>query len=361
MPRPECRTIDRRRFLSRMGAGAAASLAAARPWSAAWGRSAEGKTVTLGSGAHRYEWVRGWGTLPVGMKYGSMHGGVVVDAQNHVYFSTDGDASIVVLDAQGRFVRSFGKEWRPDKAGDGTHDVQLHRDGGQEFLYLVSLFRHGFAKLTTTGEQVWVNGFPEASGIYKSKEEFKPTGITVLPGGDVYVTDGYGANYIHRYRATGEYVSSWGGKSTDACEPGKFDTPHKIIVDTRGGEPTVLVADRENHRLQWFSREGKHVRTLDGAEKDFLRRPSAFSIRGKAVAIADLKGRVTVLEGDTLAAQLGDSGNENKQATNEVPADQFVDGEFVAPHGVAFDADGNLYVSEWALTGRVVKLARRPA
>jgi hypothetical protein len=359
MPRPPCHTIDRRGFLSRLGAGTAASWAAPRLSFAAASGSAEGKAVTLGSGAHRYEWVRGWGTLPAGMTYGSMHGGVVVDAQNHVYFSTDGDASIVVLDAGGKLVRSFGKEWKPEKPGDGTHDLQLHREGGQEFLYLVSLFRHEFAKLTTAGEVVWVKGYPQASGIYKSKEEFKPTGITVVPGKDVYVTDGYGANYVHRYTPNGEYVSSWGGKSTDAREPGKFNTPHKIIVDTRTPEPTVLVADRENHRLQWFTREGKHIRTLDGAEKDFLRRPSAFSIRGTALAIADLKGRVTVLEGDTLAAQLGDSGNEKKQATNEVPADEFVDGEFVAPHGVTFDADGNLYVSEWALAGRVVKLARK--
>jgi DNA-binding beta-propeller fold protein YncE len=359
MSRPQGRQLDRRRFLLSLGAGAAASVAVPRSAAAASSGGSKAGALILGAGAHRYEWVRGWGTLPAGMTLGNMHGGVAVDAQNHVYFSTDGDASIVVFDADGKFVRSMGKEWIPDKPGDGTHELYLHREGGQEFLYLTSLFRHEFAKLTTTGEVVWVKGFPEASGLYKAKDEFKPTGIAVAPTGDVYVADGYGANYLHRYGPRGEYLSSWGGKSTQAREPGKFDTAHKVIVDSRGPEPSVLVTDRENHRLQWFTREGKHLKTLDGTANDFLRRPAALSIRGTDVAIADLKGRVTILDrDDKLAAQLGDSGQEKKQATNQVAPEQWVDGEFIAPHGVSFDAGGNLYVSEWAAAGRVVKLAR---
>jgi hypothetical protein len=33
-----------------------------------------------------------------------------------------------------------------------------------------------------------------------------------------------------------------------------------------------------------------------------------------------------------------------------------VDGQFIAPHGLSWDKKGNLYVSEWMLAGRVVKL-----
>ena len=351
-------SLDRRSFLLTVGAGAAAS-ALGPPCSSASVEGSKENPGILGAGAHRYEWVRGWGRLPAGMKYGSMHGGVAVDSQEQVYFSTDGDASIVVFDAEGQFIRSMGKEWRPDKDGNGTHDIQLHREGGQDFIYLVSLFRHEFAKMTTRGEVAWVKGFPEQSGIYKLKAEFAPTGITVAPTGDVYVTDGYGANYVHRFGPQGEYLTSWGGKSTEAKEPGKFSTPHKIIVDTRGPEPSVLVTDRGNHRLQWFTVDGKHVHTVDGTENDFLRLPAALSIRGTDLAVADLKGRVTVLDRDNkLAAQLGDSGNEKKQATNEITPDQWVDGQLIAPHGVSWDGAGNLYVSEWSSAGRVVKLKR---
>jgi DNA-binding beta-propeller fold protein YncE len=347
----------RRRFLRGLTI-TAASLASSR-LTATFAHVPQDRPIIMGDGKHRYEWVRGWGRLPAGVKYGSTHGGVVVDAQNRVYISTDGDDSIIVFDREGKYIRSLGKEWKPDKDGNGTHDMQLQREGRQEFIYLVSLFRHEFAKITLQGEPVWVKGFPEQSGIYKTKDEFKPTGITAAPNGDFYVTDGYGANYVHHYNAKGEYLNSWGGKSTKEKEEGKFSTPHKIIIDRRGNEPLVLVTDRANHRLQWFTLAGKHVRTVDGTENDFLRLPSVLSIRGTDVAIGDLAGRVTIIDKDNkLVAQLGDSGDPKKRATNRIAPSEWVDGQFIAPHGLSWDNQGNLYVSEWMLAGRVVKLKR---
>jgi len=349
--------VGRRRFLRQVGT-TVASLASAS-FMETLARGFAEQPIVLGMGKQRYEWVRGWGELPAGMKLGSTHGGVGVDSQNRVYFSTDGDQSIIVFDRNGKYVRSLGKEWKPDRDGNGTHDLQIHKEGGQEFIYLVSLFRHEFAKLTLDGTVVWVRGLPEKSGIYKAKEEFRPTGITIAPNGDVYVTDGYGANYIHHYNSKAEYLSSWGGKSTDAKEDGKFKTPHKITIDRRGGEPLVMVTDRANHRLQWFTLAGKHVKTVDGTENDFLRLPSVLSIRDSDVAIGDLAGRVTILDKDNkLVVQLGDSGDAKKRGTNKIPPDQWVDGQLIAPHGVTWDKQGNLYVSEYMLAGRVVKLKR---
>jgi hypothetical protein len=349
--------ISRRRFLCGLTV-TAASLTSSE-LAAALGAIPGENPIILGAGRHRYEWVRGWGRLPEGMKYGSTHGGVAVDSQNRVYISTDGDGSIIVFGQNGEYAGSLGKEWRPDKDGNGTHDMQLRKEGKQEFIYLVSLFRHEFAKITLKGEPVWVKGFPEQSGIYKSKDEFKPTGMTVAPNGDLYVTDGYGANYIHRYNAKGEYLNSWGGKCSQEKEDGKFSTPHKIVIDRRGPEPLVLVTDRANHRLQWFTLEGRHVKTLDGSENDFLRLPSVLSIHGTDLAIGDLAGRVTILDKDgKLVTHLGDSGDPKKRATNKIAPDQWVDGQFISPHGLSWDRQGNLYVSEWMLAGRVTKLKR---
>ena len=107
----------RRRFLHQVGI-TVASLASSR-LTEAFNAVADDPPIVLGSGKQRYEWVRGWGTLPAGMKYGNMHGGVAVDSQNRVYFSTDGDQSIIVFDRDGKYVRSIGKEWKPDEPSSG--------------------------------------------------------------------------------------------------------------------------------------------------------------------------------------------------------------------------------------------------
>ena len=102
--------VGRRRFLCQVGASVA-SLASPRLVEAFVAALAE-EPIVLGIGKQRYEWVRGWGALPAGMKFGSTHGGVGVDSQNRVYFSTDGDQSIIVFDANGKYIRSIGKEWK---------------------------------------------------------------------------------------------------------------------------------------------------------------------------------------------------------------------------------------------------------
>ena len=228
-----------------------------------------------------------------------MHGDVVVDVQNYIYFTTDGEYPIIVFDPDGKFVRAFGEDWKPDRDGNGTRGMQIFQEGREEFIYLTSLFRAECAKIT---------------------------------------------------------LNQWGGKGKEDRE---FAKPHKAIIDKRGPEPLVLVTDRANHRLQWFTLEGKHVKTLDGTENDFLRLPSALNFRGEELVIADLRGRLTILDKDNkLITHLGDSGDPKKQGSNRITRDQWVDGQFIAPHGVTWDKQGNLYVSEWSLDGRLEKLKR---
>ncbi|MFN0122417.1 MAG: hypothetical protein ACKV2V_18130 [Blastocatellia bacterium] len=314
-------------------------------------KQAGGNTpIILGAGNHKYEWVRNWAKLPDGMQFGSTHGAVAVDAKGRIYVNTDTENAIIVFDANGKFIRSMAKEWKGN-----AHGMQIRKEGSQEFIYLTNVARGEFGKLTLDGATVWAKGYPEKSGVYTDKKEFKPTGIAFAPSGEFYVTDGYGKNFVHRYNAQGEYVSSWGGKG---LEDGKFNTPHAIIVDTRGKEPLVLLTDRANHRLQWFTPDGKHVRTLAG-DGDLLRLPATLHIRGGDLVVGDLSGRVTILDKDNkLVTHIGDNIDPKKRATNKVPASEWLDGQFVAPHGISWDQKGNLYVEEWMLAGRIVKLKR---
>lgn len=339
--------LHRRNFLRDLSAGVAALALTRLP---AQAKETDGQPMILGAGKHRYEWVRGWGKLPEGMQYGSTHGAVQVDSQGRIYVNTDTENAIIVFDAKGNLIKAMGKEW-----SGGTHGMQIRKEGKEEFIYLTNLARSEFAKIKLDGETVWSKGYPQQSNVYSKKEEFKPTGIAFAPNGDFYVTDGYGQNYIHHYNSSGEYVNSWGGKGT---ADGKFSTPHAIIIDTRSKTPTVLVTDRANHRLQWFDLGGKHLKTLPG-DGDLLRLPATLHIRGTDLAVGDLAGRVTILDQEhRLITHLGDNIDPKKRATNKVPRDEWLDGQFIAPHGVCWDSEGNLYVEEWMAIGRVVKLKR---
>ena len=74
-----------------------------------------------------------------------------------------------------------------------------------------------------------------------------------------------------------------------ATGEGKLSCPHGIWCDTRDAEnPTILVADRANVRLQWFTLDGKFIKMV----KDELRHPVPFRSAGGDMLIPDLQGRV---------------------------------------------------------------------
>ena len=65
---------------------------------ASWTREEPRKdAIRLGSGAHTYEWVSGWGKLPAGMEYGNTHGGIAVDSKGRIFVNTDSEAAVIEI------------------------------------------------------------------------------------------------------------------------------------------------------------------------------------------------------------------------------------------------------------------------
>lgn len=303
----------------------------------------------IGEGTHKYEWVDGFCVDPDGKPLGNTHGGIAFDAQGNLYFTTDTERAIIVLDKDGKFVRSMAKEF----AG-GIHCLLMRREGDEEFLYFTHHALHQAVKMKLDGTVVWTLGWPEESKLYENQGSYHPTSIAIADNGDIYVADGYGLSYIHRWDKDRKYLGSFGGPGDP---PGKMHTCHGIMIDQRGGKPVLLVADRENGCLQTFDLEGNHLSVI----RADVRRPCGFALHGDELAIADLGGRVTLLDKDfKLIAHLGDQPDPKKRANNGVPHAEWKTGEFVAPHGVAFDQDGNLYVMDWVSEGRLTKLKRLP-
>lgn len=302
--------------------------------------------IVLGDGPQRFEWVRNWGVLP-DHEIGNTHGCIVIDKAGNVYVNTDTERAVMVFSADGALLRSWGKEFR-----GGLHGMTLVEEGDAEFLYLAHTGRHEVVKATLDGEVLWTLGYPKTAGIYKSADQYKPTSVAVGPHGEIFVADGYGLSWVHQFDAERNYVRSFGGPGG---ERGQMRTPHGLWIDTRGAEPTLIVCDRENHRLQIFDLEGKLLEVVEG----MLRRPCNVHQHGGNLVVADLAGRVTILDRDNeLAVHLGDNPDARLRANNGVPRTEWRDGVFLAPHAARYDAEGNLYVMDWLSAGRVSKLRR---
>ena len=308
------------------------------------------KTPVLGSGEYTYECLHDWPQLPGAIAFGNTHG-VIEDAQGNIYIkhtvhktSQKGDA-ICVFDPEGKFVRSWGSEYR-----GVAHGLERVVEGKEEFLWLSCTGAHFVRKVTLQGDEVMTLRCPLESGLYNNEGEFVPTNTVVAPDGRLYVADGYGKSWIHIYDAKGKYQKSFGGPGK---ERGQVSCPHGLYVDTRGSEPVLVVADRSNRRLQIFDLEGRHLRFVT----EELRAPCHFHTYRDVLLIPDLEARVSLFGRDNrLLVHLGDGGHYNGIRDKERSA--FTPGKFVAPHGANFDSHGNIFVAEWVEVGRVTKLRR---
>ncbi|MBI5094973.1 MAG: twin-arginine translocation signal domain-containing protein [Candidatus Hydrogenedentes bacterium] len=339
------RPISRRSLLKGIGAGA---LAAAAPNIViAAEKDPSMKSKVLGTGAHTYELVENWGKLPESKKFGYTHG-VQEDSQGRIYIHNQSPDSVAIFDPDGKFIKSWGPQYAA-----GAHGFQLRKEDGVEYFYLAATSQHIVAKTTLDGEVVWTLNYPKEAGVYEAPEKFVPTNVAFGPNGDFYVADGYGQAYIHQYNKKAEYIRTWGGNGS---EPGKMKCPHGIWLDTRGKEPLLVVADRANIRLQYFTLDGKHVSFVT----DELRYPCHFDQRGTDLLIPDLHGRVTIFDKDNkLITHLGDTpGVEKKEGYPNLPHEQRIPGQFISPHAATWDHAGNIYVVEWVSDGRVTKLRR---
>ena len=326
------------------------------------------KAPVLGSGAFTYEAIHDWGQLPASIRWGNTHG-VVEDSQGNIYVhhtvhaTSESADSMVVFDASGRFIRSWGRQFR-----GVAHGLSIRKEGSDEFLYLTVNAANPkmvpqpdmqavLVKATLKGEIVWTIDKRPDVDAYKPNPDgtpkaYNPTNVAIAPSGDLYVADGYGSYFINQFNSKAEYIRTFGGRGSD---PGLLLEPHGIWVDTRAARPVLVVADRRNNRLQRFTLDGQHIDFVPG-----FRLPCHFDEQRGTVVIPDLQGRVTLIDAhNQIIEHLGDSNPENwNNPLRREPRDKFIPGQFICPHGACFDHNGNIFVVEWVEVGRVTKLRK---
>jgi DNA-binding beta-propeller fold protein YncE len=203
------------------------------------------------------------------------------------------------------------------------------------------------ANCTTHGKVALTIGTPKKSTPAFSGEPFNRCTHTALsPQGDIYVSDGYANARVHKYSPDGKLLLSWGEPGTD---PGQFNLVHNIACDDDGW---VYVADRENHRVQVFDGNGKYETQWHN-----LMRPCGLCVtRGKKpMAVIGELGPETVASLTKGVPNLGprlsvvSAKGEILAHLGTQPIGEGL-GQFIAPHGVATDSRGDIYVAEVANT-----------
>ncbi len=312
--------------------------------------------MIVGAGQARFEVVENWPRLPDGWSCPDVVG-VAIDARDRVYAFNRGQAPsspdhpVIVFEPDGTFAHSFGDGLFPF-----AHGIGLDASGN---VFLGDCGTHTVRKFSVTGELLMTLGIPaipSETGIQGSDYRTithgsvpfnRPTRPAVAPNGDLYVSDGYGNARIHHFAADGTLKASWGEPGDG---PGQFNVPHSVWVHTDG---RVFVCDRENSRVQVFTAEGAFLAQWT----DVIRPDDLYIDREGLVYIAELgeraglfpfmsrplghdrPGRVSVfdLDGQLVARWGGD--------------DPYAPGSFFAPHGIAVDSRGDLYVSEVVASG----------
>jgi hypothetical protein len=349
------KTLSRRTFLAQC-----AALASAATLPAFFVRASDKSGSTnpvVGTGEHTYECVHDWLVPPEGLVWGDTHG-LCQDAAGNIYVahtvnksSMRGEA-IVVYDSAGKFVRAFGEEFR-----GGAHGLYLRSEGASESLYHCDINRCNVVRTTLTGEVMWTHGYPREDPAYAGAPiNFVPTNVAFAPNGDFYVGDGYGSSHMLRFSSSGSFLGEVG---RPGHADGEFETPHGQWVDTRGTDPVLVVADRGNRRIQVFTLDGRHLRTVK--DEAHLRMPCYFHVRGDLMVCPDLDSQVCLLDRDyNVIAQLGDGQAINGKvgSRRDQSRPDFTPGKFITPHAAIFLASGDILVAEWLPIGRLTLLRK---
>ena len=304
--------------------------------------------VRMGCGIMTFDTVPGWGLDDKGLsQIGPTHGGVAVDSRGNIF--TSADAGLFVFSPDGKVVRRH-------LGGDYTrlHDIEIRKEADGEYLYGArNANAEGIKINAETGAVVLKLPFPEESGLALKK--FSPTAITVAPNGDIFLSDGYASNHIFKFDKTGKYLKHFGTKGNDLKQ---FNTAHGMTLDTRYAPPRLLICDRNHQpkgRLLHYDLDGNFLEEVITG----LGMPTSASVQGDYVSVPDLHGRLVILDKtNTIMAVLGHNPDRAQGGNYKIPQAQWIEGVFSGTHGSAWDAEGNLYVQDWNVDGRIMKLVR---
>ncbi len=299
----------------------------------------EGEAI-YGHNHKKYKWDRTWNgshqTLPIK----DAHEMVFTSDGRIVLLTNETKNNLIFFDKKGKITANWGKDF------PGGHGLSLAGQVKDQSLFITDTDRHQFFQVSLDGQMIRTWDAPVETGKYKDIKEFVPTETAITADGEIYVADGYGAQFITHYGTDGKIKNIFGGRGDgDAF----LDTAHGICIDTRNVPHTLIVTDRTRCCFKRYSMAGEYISSihLPGAN---VCRPV---IKGDYLYAAVLtssslsnSGFVVILDKeDKLISCIAGSTPMYKDG-KAVLSYQTVQ-LFKHPHDVMIDDEDNLYVSQW--------------
>jgi len=306
--------------------------------------------------------------------------GVFVDSRDHVWVThlsetlTPEEASVVQtppiatccrpapavveFDAEGNVVRGWGVP---------TDDISLYPRNPHgifvdhdDFVWIGTYQHHRVQKFTREGELVMTIGeYDVTRGSDSETHLGGPAGIWVDPGtNEVFIADGYRNRRVVVFDGeTGAYLRHWGAygnppddevrtpRGTPEDPPSQFSNVHGITGSRDG---LIYVADRRGNRLQVFRQDGTFVDEAFLAPATLASGSSFVPVvspdpEQRWLYLADgTNHKIWILDRASLEV-VGEFGRGGRQL-----------GQFLRPHGMSVDSEGDLYIGE-ASTGRRIQ------
>ncbi len=239
------------------------------------------QSLYVALGADRYRVDRPFGAMPPEAT------GRVTDvaccSRGHVFVLLRYDSyvdpmgpAVVELAPDGRCLAAWG--------GNLIRDGHMLAIDAQDRIYIVDRDSHEIVVCDRSGQRIGGIGRRDAPGQPLNH----PTDIAFMQDGGIVVTDGYAGSAVHRFDASGRHLGSWGRPGE---EPGAFRCPHAVWVLSDG---RVVVADRDNDRLQLFNADG----ALLGVWRDHVRPMDVWADAEGAIYVTDQTPRLTRLAPD---------------------------------------------------------------
>lgn len=315
----------------------------------------------LGQGDFRYRVVPGWAAQALSQVQVKNGHGLAIDSAGRILFLTD-DArnNIIILSPAGELLETWTARM------PGAHGLTLVKEGDKEVLFITDTALHEVRKLTLKGEELLHLPWPEATGLYKKAEEYKPSKVLIGRDGEFYVFDGYGKDFVHHYAADGHLVRSWGGTLGEGENQLAHFGPHGGVVDTRDpAHPVVFVCMSDKQEVKRFTLEGKFIDkfAMPGGNPrdaviwgDFIFMPHLGDQWPKD---KNAPGFVSVLDkSNKVVSNIGGTPPEY-DAQGELQPMHTTTKAFIHPHGLTVDKEGNLYVAQFSSPGApLLKLER---